>query len=95
MFPARRRFIYFSTPVVLNSSVNKGGSANLVPMLSALRLEWRCVLELVTASKTNENLKRSGDCVLNLLSVRQVDAVNRLSLTTGSDPVPEAKSYSR
>ena len=46
---------------------------------------------LATASKTTENLKRTRDCVLNLPSVRQVDAVNRLSLTTGSDPVPEAK----
>ena len=83
--------LYFGTPVVLISSVNESGSANLAPMASAFWLGWRCVLGSATASKTTENLKRTGDCVLNLPSVRQVDAVNRLSLTTGSDPVPEAK----
>jgi len=32
--------------------------------------------------------------VLNLASVDEVDAVNRLALTTGADPVPKAK-YAR
>jgi flavin reductase (DIM6/NTAB) family NADH-FMN oxidoreductase RutF len=42
-------------------------------------------------SKTTENLLRTGECTLNLPSVEQVGAVNRLALTTGSDPVPDAK----
>ena len=83
--------LYFGTPVVLISTVNEDGSANLAPMSSAFWLGWRCILGLATSSKTTENLKRTGQCVLNLPSADQVDAVDRLALTTGSDPVPDGK----
>lgn len=36
---------------------------------------------------------RTGECVLNLPSVNEVAAVNRLALTTGSNPVPEFKKH--
>lgn len=39
-------------------------------------------------SKTTENLLQTRECVLNLPSVKEVSAVNRLALTTGSNPVP-------
>jgi len=83
--------LYFGTPVVLISTVNEDGSYNLAPMSSAFWLGWRCVLGLSGASKTPQNLRRTGECVLNLPSVDQVAAVNRLARTTGTDPVPEAK----
>ncbi|MBV8536339.1 MAG: flavin reductase family protein [Alphaproteobacteria bacterium] len=83
--------LYFGTPVVLISSMNEDGSANLAPMSSAFWLGWRCILGLSAASKTTQNLRRTGECVLNLPSVNEVDAVNRLARTTGSDPVPEVK----
>jgi flavin reductase (DIM6/NTAB) family NADH-FMN oxidoreductase RutF len=84
--------LYFGTPVVLISSENEDGSANLAPMSSAFWLGWRCILGLAAASKTTENLKRTGECVLNLPSDEQADAVDRLALTTGSDPVPPRKA---
>jgi flavin reductase (DIM6/NTAB) family NADH-FMN oxidoreductase RutF len=83
--------LYFGTPVVLISTCNEDGSYNLAPMSSAFWLGWRCVLGLSAASKTPQNLRRTGECVLNLPSVEQVAAVNRLARTTGTDPVPEAK----
>ena len=83
--------LYFGTPVVLISTVNEDGSYNLAPMSSAFWLGWRCVLGLSAASKTPQNLRRTGECVLNLPSVNEVDAVNRLARTTGTDPVPEVK----
>jgi flavin reductase (DIM6/NTAB) family NADH-FMN oxidoreductase RutF len=83
--------LYFGTPVVLISSTNEDGSANLAPMSSAFWLGWRGILGLSAASKTTQNLRRTGECVLNLPSVDQVDAVNRLARTTGSNPVPETK----
>lgn len=83
--------LYFGTPVVLISTINEDGTANLAPMSSAFWLGWRAMLGLATASRTTENLKRTGECVLNLPSVAQVDAVNRLALTTGSNPVPQGK----
>lgn len=54
-------------------------------------LGWRCVIGISAFSKTTENIKRTGSCVINLPSVNQVSAVNRLALTTGSSVVPEGK----
>ena len=83
--------LYFGTPVVLISTENADGSANLAPMSSAWWIGQRCVLGLAEASKTTENLLRTRQCVLNLPSEAQVEAVDRLALTTGSDPVPIGK----
>ncbi len=83
--------LYFGTPVVLISTINEDGSANLAPMSSAFWLGWRCMLGLAAGSKTPQNMLRTKQCVLNLPSVDQVAAVNRLALTTGSDPVPPGK----
>src|SRR5215475_12922003 len=86
------KILYFGTPVVLISTRNEDGSANLAPMSSAWWLGWRCMLGLDGTSKTTDNLIRSGECVLNLPSVNEVAAVNRLACLTGSDPVPAGKS---
>ena len=83
--------LYFGTPVVLISTENADGSANLAPMSSAWWLGHRCMLGLAVASRTTENLRRSGECVLNLPSADLVDNVDRIARTTGSDPVPDGK----
>lgn len=83
--------LYFGTPVVLISTVNEDGSYNLAPMSSVFWLGWRCVLGLSALSKTTENIMRTGECVLNLPSIEQVNAVNLLARTTGSNPVPAGK----
>jgi flavin reductase (DIM6/NTAB) family NADH-FMN oxidoreductase RutF len=84
--------LYFGTPVVVISTVNEDGTPNLAPMSSAWWLGWRCMLGLGAASKTAHNIRRTGQCVLNLASQDEVGAVNRLALTTGVDPVPGAKA---
>lgn len=83
--------LYFGTPVVLISTLNEDGSSNLAPMSSAFWLGWRCILGLDASSKTTENLVRTGECVLNLPSVNEVGAVDRIARTTGSRPIPDAK----
>lgn len=83
--------LYFGTPVVLVSSLNEDGSPNLAPMSSAWWLGRSCLLGFGTRSKTPANILRTRQCVLNLPSVDQVDAVNRLARTTGSVPVPPHK----
>jgi flavin reductase (DIM6/NTAB) family NADH-FMN oxidoreductase RutF len=83
--------LYFGTPVVLISTVNEDGSFNLAPMSSAFWLGWRGVLGLAATSKTPQNMARTGGCVLNLPSAALAGMVDRLALTTGSDPVPEGK----
>ncbi len=83
--------LYFGTPVVLLSTENENGSFNLAPISSAFWLGWRCIIGISAFSKTTENLLRTRECVLNLPSVNEVQAVNRLALTTGSNPIPEGK----
>ena len=83
--------LYFGTPVVLIGTENENGTYNLAPMSSIFWLGWRCMLGLSALSKTTENIFRTGQCVLNLPSVDQAAAVNRLARTTGSDPVPAGK----
>lgn len=84
--------LYFGTPVVLVSTRNADGSANLAPISSVFWLGWRCVIGVSGAAQTSANLRREGECVLNLPSAGQVDAVNALALTTGVDPVPGYKA---
>jgi len=84
--------LYFGTPVVLISTLNEDGSANLAPMSSAWWLGRRCMLGLGARAKTPQNLIRTGECVLNLPSDNLVEMVDRLALTTGSDPVPPHKA---
>ena len=83
--------LYFGTPVVLISSDNEDGSPNLAPMSSAFWLGWRAMLGLGAKSQTARNLLRTRECVLNLPSDALAAAVDKLALTTGSDPVPESK----
>lgn len=83
--------LYFGTPVVLITTQNEDGTYNLAPMSSVFWLGWRCMFGLAAGSKTPQNMIRTGECVLNLPSVKEVAAVNRLARTTGSNPVPEGK----
>jgi flavin reductase (DIM6/NTAB) family NADH-FMN oxidoreductase RutF len=83
--------LYFGTPVVLVSSLNEDGTPNVAPMSSAWWLGWSCMLGFGARSKTPANILRTGECVLNLPSVDQVAAVDRLARLTGSNPVPPHK----
>jgi flavin reductase (DIM6/NTAB) family NADH-FMN oxidoreductase RutF len=83
--------LYFGTPVVLVSTCNEDGSTNVAPISSAWWLGWSCLLGFGARSHTPANLLRTGECVLNLPSVDQVGAVDRLARTTGSNPVPPHK----
>jgi flavin reductase (DIM6/NTAB) family NADH-FMN oxidoreductase RutF len=83
--------LYLGTPVVLISTRNEDGSPNLAPMSSAWWLGWGCMLGLNASSKTTENLLRTRECVLNLPAASLVGAVDRIALTTGSNPVPANK----
>jgi flavin reductase (DIM6/NTAB) family NADH-FMN oxidoreductase RutF len=89
--PVNPAILYFGTPVVLVSSCNEDGSTNLAPISSAWWLGWSCMLGFGALSKTPGNILRSRECVLNLPSVDQVAAVDRLARLTGSDPVPPHK----
>ncbi|MFB9839138.1 flavin reductase family protein [Actinoallomurus acaciae] len=85
------KVLYFGTPVVLISSRNEDGTANLAPMSSAWWLGRNCMLGLGNSGQTTANLLRERECVLNLPSSAMVDAVDRLALTTAKPVVPEYK----
>jgi flavin reductase (DIM6/NTAB) family NADH-FMN oxidoreductase RutF len=83
--------LYFGTPVVLVGTRNENETDNLAPISSIFWLGWRAMIGISAFSKTTENLLRTRECVLNLPSVKEVAAVNRLAMTTGSNPVPKGK----
>jgi flavin reductase (DIM6/NTAB) family NADH-FMN oxidoreductase RutF len=83
--------LYFGTPVVLISTKNEDGTFNLAPISSAFWLGWRCVIGIGTNTKTSINMLRTRECVLNLPSVNEVGAVNKLARLTGCNPVPARK----
>lgn len=85
------KILYFGTPVVLISTCNEDGSANLAPMSSAWALGYTILLGLGARGKTAENLARGGECVLNLPSDDLWQAVERLAPLTGKNPVPDEK----
>lgn len=83
--------LYFGTPVVLVGTLNEDGSNNLSPISSVFWLGWRCVIGISAVSQTTKNILRTGECVLNLPSEKEVEHVNSLARTTGSNPVPDSK----
>ncbi len=85
------KILYFGTPVILITSRNEDGSANVAPFSSVWWLDRSCMLGLGTRSQTIHNLRRERECVINLPSVNLVDAVDRLALLTARFPVPRAK----
>src|SRR5689334_21905726 len=85
------KVLYFGTPVVLISSRNEDGSTNIAPMSSAWWLGQSCLLGLGTGGQTSANLRREGECVLNLPSSALAAAVDRIALTTGNTEIPDRK----
>jgi flavin reductase (DIM6/NTAB) family NADH-FMN oxidoreductase RutF len=83
--------LYFGTPVVLVGTTNENDTHNLAPISSIFWLGYRAIIGISAFSKTTSNILRTGECTLNLPSVNEVSAVNRLAMTTGSNPVPEGK----
>lgn len=83
------KILYMGTPVVLVSTMNEDGTANLAPMSSAWALGWTMVLGLGRSGQTLANLERSGECVLNFPGEALWEAVERLAPLTGRNPPAE------
>ncbi|MFF2273530.1 flavin reductase family protein [Agromyces sp. NPDC058136] len=90
--PISPAILYFGTQVSLLSTVDDSGHPNLAPNSSVWWLGQTAMLGVAARSQTGRNLMSSGEAVINLPSVDHVDAVDRLALTTGRDPVPERKA---
>lgn len=84
--------LYFGTPVALISTISAEGKVNLAPMSSVFWLGQTAILGLGARSQTSLNLHATGECVINLPDSALVDAVDRLALTTGKNPVSPRKA---
>lgn len=85
------KILYFGTPVVLLTSENADGSANLAPMSSAWALGQTVVLGIGVEGQTARNLRARPDLVINLPAPDLWQRVERLAPLTGRQPVPEGK----
>jgi flavin reductase (DIM6/NTAB) family NADH-FMN oxidoreductase RutF len=83
--------LYFGTPVVVLSSENADGSANLAPISSAWALGDVFVLGLGANGHTVRNLRARPQLVLNFPSPEQWPQIDSLALLTGANPVPAEK----
>jgi flavin reductase (DIM6/NTAB) family NADH-FMN oxidoreductase RutF len=89
------KILYFGTPVVLLSTENADGTANLAPMSSAWALGQVVVLGLGTDGQTAENLRHRPDMVINVPDPSLWAGVERLAPLTGRNPVPPDKPTHR
>ncbi|WP_033212841.1 flavin reductase family protein [Kitasatospora phosalacinea] len=80
--------LYFGTPVVLLSTVNPDGSANLAPVSSAWALDRTVVLGLGGEGWTVRNLAARPELVVNVPGPGLWREVERLGATTGCPDRP-------
>ena len=85
---------YFGSLVALLTTSNPDGSTNITPISSAWSLGDHYVLGLSSHHQGYRNLIRTGEVVLNLPEECMAPAIERISMTTGSDPVPAVKGSS-
>lgn len=87
----RPQILYFGTPVVLLTTLNRDGSSNITPMSSAWALGNRIVLGLGEGGHGLANLRQHGECVVNLPGPNLWERVEALASFTGADPIPDYK----
>ncbi|KIW89087.1 uncharacterized protein Z519_10572 [Cladophialophora bantiana CBS 173.52] len=83
--------LYWGTPVVLISTMNPDGSANIGPMSLAWWLGHGCMVGLDASSQTTQNMLRTKQCVLNLASDSMAASVNALARPIGTDSARASK----
>src|ERR1700753_912276 len=87
----RPKILYYGTPVVLVTTCNDDGVANISPMSSSWALGDHGVRGMLETGQGLDNLRRSKECVINVPGPSQWEAVERLAPTTGRRDIPEFK----
>ncbi|WP_168225714.1 flavin reductase family protein [Pseudarthrobacter sp. NIBRBAC000502771] len=83
---------YFGSLVALLTTGNPDGTTNITPISSAWSLGDHYVLGLSSHHQGYRNLIRTKEVVLNLPEDSMAPAIERISMTTGSEPVPAVKA---
>lgn len=86
--------LYWGTPVALIASENEDGSHNLCAISSAFWLGDRCILGFGASGHTIHNIRRTGQCTVNLPDESMTACINALATTTGT-PSPSASKLNR
>ncbi|NMP21269.1 flavin reductase family protein [Sulfobacillus harzensis] len=85
------KILYFGTPVVLLTTLNRDDTSNITPMSSAWALGNRIVLGLGEGGHGLANLRQRGECVVNVPGPDLWERVEALAPFTGANPVPDFK----
>jgi len=83
--------LYVGTPVILMTTSNEDGTANISPLSSAWALFDRFVCGMSVASRCHENILREMECVINFPSASLWPSVEKIAHSTGRNPVPSYK----
>lgn len=83
---------YVGTPVMLLSTTNPDGSANLSAASSYWALGQFLVIGLETDSRTYDNVAARPELTVSFPSPNLWESVERLADTTGRETVPDAKA---
>ena len=91
MIQIEPNILYYGTPVALITTLNADGTPNISPMSSSFALGDRVVLGMAETGQGLGNLRRTGECVINLPSQALWPAVEKLAPTTGNPLLPQYK----
>ena len=69
---------YYGFPVILLSTADKANHTNITPISSSWSLGKNIVIGLVLGGKALENLKSTGEAVINLVPENLIDNISRI-----------------
>lgn len=89
----RPSVLYVGTPVMLLSSANPDGSANLAPASSYWALGQMLVIGLEDGGQTIDNVLARPELTVNFPGPGLWPQIERIADTTGRNPVPAEKAH--
>ncbi|MEN9490894.1 MAG: hypothetical protein RJA63_1343 [Pseudomonadota bacterium] len=84
--------LYWGSTVILLSTQDAGGRANITPISSSWSLGKGIVIGLSLNGKALENIEQHPEVVLNVASAALAGKVERIERFTGKFPVPPEKA---
>ena len=83
---------YYGCPVVLLSTIDEKGKADVTPISCTFTLGTNAVIALVKLNQAYENVMAVPEVVLNLPNASMWEQVEKIAPYTAKDPVPAQKA---
>ena len=83
---------YYGFPVVLLSTIDEKGKADVTPISCTFTLGTNAVIALVKLNQAYENVMAVPEVVLNLPNASMWEQVEKIAPYTAKDPVPAQKA---